>query len=133
MNGRVASSSSRCGCFSKTAGELVRRRTSPILKALSVFVSTPAAEEKSGVGADESVVIQQAPEPLVPGRGLLDRRAFVQLAATFGLSLTVPALAAKSAATPVTADETTLIGEVSELIIPTTDTGGAIAAGVPAF
>jgi gluconate 2-dehydrogenase gamma chain len=61
----------------------------------------------------------------------IDRRAFVQLAATFGLSLTVPGLAAKSPA--LTADEWTLIGEVSELIIPTTDTGGALAAGVPAF
>ena len=61
----------------------------------------------------------------------IDRRAFVQLAATFGLSLTVPGFAAKP---PVlTADEWTLIGEVSELIIPTTDTGGALAAGVPDF
>src|SRR5688572_1745084 len=63
----------------------------------------------------------------------LDRRAFVQLATTFGLSLTVPGLAAKSPATPLTPDEWTLIGEVSELIIPTTDTGGALAAGVPDF
>jgi hypothetical protein len=61
----------------------------------------------------------------------IDRRAFVQLATTFGLSITVPGLAAK--APPLTADEWTLIGEVSELIIPTTDTGGALAAGVPAF
>src|ERR1700741_131909 len=77
--------------------------------------------------------MKREPESLVLGRHSLDRRAFVQLATTFGLSLTVPGLAAKSPATPLTTDEWTLIGEVSELIIPTTDPGGALAAGVPDF
>ena len=75
--------------------------------------------------------MKRVPESLVPGRHSLDRRAFVQLATTFGLSLTLPGLAAKSPA--LTTDEWTLIGEVSELIIPATDTGGALAAGVPDF
>ena len=77
--------------------------------------------------------MKQMPESLVPGRYSLDRRAFVQLATTFGLSLTVPGLAAKSSAMPLTEDEWSLIGEVSELIIPSTDTGGALAANVPDF
>lgn len=71
------------------------------------------------------------PESLLPGTPSLDRRAFVQLAATFGLSLTAPVLAAKPPT--LTTEDWTLIGDVSELIIPTTDTGGALAAGVPAF
>jgi hypothetical protein len=73
------------------------------------------------------------PESLVPGRHSIDRRAFVQLAATFGLSLSLPGLAAKAPAEPLSPDELSVVGEVSELIIPTTDTGGALAAGVPDF
>jgi hypothetical protein len=50
----------------------------------------------------------------------------------FGLTLVAPGLSAKAAA-PLTPKDMALIGVVSELIIPTTDTGGAIAAGVPDF
>jgi len=77
--------------------------------------------------------MKQVPESLVPGRHSLNRRDILQLATMFGLSLAIPGLAAKAPAAPMTPDELLLIGEVSELIIPTTDTGGALAAGVPEF
>jgi len=68
-----------------------------------------------------------------PGLHSLNRRDILQLAMMCGLSLTVPSLAAKARAVALTPDELILIGDVSELIIPTTETGGALAAGVPDF
>jgi hypothetical protein len=81
----------------------------------------------------EGAVMRRVPKSLVPGRRSLDRRDVLQLATMFGLSLTLPSLAAKAPPWPMTADELLLIGEVSELIIPTTDTGGALSAGVSEF
>lgn len=66
-------------------------------------------------------------------RPSLTRRDVLQLASMFGLTLTAPVFAAQVPAAPLDADDANLIGEVSELIIPTTDTGGALAAGVPDF
>jgi len=63
---------------------------------------------------------------------VVDRRSWLRLAALLGVSLVAPA-AATAAIEPWSAAERALVTEVAEMIIPATDTGGAKAAGVPAF
>jgi len=73
----------------------------------------------------------------------LDRRGLLQgAAALFGVELAAPlsrALAAESAPgfaasrPALSAAQLALVSAISERIVPTTDTPGAIAAGVPAF
>ena len=75
--------------------------------------------------------------------GFLDRRGLLQGASAFlGVAVVAPLARALAAETgqgftasriPLTAEQRALISAVSERIVPTTDTPGAIAAGVPAF